>query len=332
MTPKERLLAVLGRRPVDRPPVVCPGGMMSMAIVEVMREVGSPWPLAHTDAAHMARLARAMNRLAGLESAGVPFCMTVEAEAMGAGVELGDEEHEPRVVAYPLESVAPAALRAIDLDAGRARVCAEAVRLLAAEAPEVPVIGNLVGPVSLATSLVEPTRFYRALRREPDAARALVDACRGEIVRFGEALVAAGADVLCLADPGATGDLIGGALFAELALPALNAVVEAFRVPVIVHICGDLVRVGAPLARLAGAALSVDSCVSLAELRALAPGRPVMGNVSTLRLHRGDPESVRRAAEHCLRGGADILAPACGVSPKTPLGNLRGLAAAALGD
>ena len=36
LTPKERLLKVLRKEPVDRPPVICTGGMMNAAIVEIM--------------------------------------------------------------------------------------------------------------------------------------------------------------------------------------------------------------------------------------------------------------------------------------------------------
>ena len=35
MNPKERLTAVLQHHEVDRPPVICPGGMMNAAVVEI---------------------------------------------------------------------------------------------------------------------------------------------------------------------------------------------------------------------------------------------------------------------------------------------------------
>lgn len=43
-TEKERLLAVLNRQSTDRPPVICPGGMMNAAIVEVMNSSGQTLP------------------------------------------------------------------------------------------------------------------------------------------------------------------------------------------------------------------------------------------------------------------------------------------------
>jgi uroporphyrinogen-III decarboxylase len=40
--------------------------------------------------------------LIGIENLGLPFCMTVEAEALGAEVEMDSIYNEPRVVKYPL--------------------------------------------------------------------------------------------------------------------------------------------------------------------------------------------------------------------------------------
>jgi [methyl-Co(III) methanol-specific corrinoid protein]:coenzyme M methyltransferase len=335
LSPKERLLRALRRSPVDRPPFVCPGGMMSMAVTEVMDRLDARWPDAHEDPALMARLTLGMAELGGLENTGVPFCMTVEAEALGARVELGTRDGEPRVVAYAVEATAAVPrLGRLDPAQGRAAVCVEAVRLLKAARPDLPVIANVVGPVSLATSVVDPTVFFRDVRREPRAAHALLEAAVEASERFGEALVAAGADVVCIADPSATGELLGKTVFDAFALPGLNRLADRFRAlgrPTIVHICGRLAPLGTSLGALSAEAVSVDSCVSLADLRAQAAGKATMGNVSTFKLERGTSEEVAEAAEACLRRGADIVAPACGLGPRTPLANVAAAAGRVVG-
>ena len=83
MTEKERLLKVLRGESVDRPPVICPGGMMTMACRDVMIQTGCRWPAVHRDAQKMAKLSIAMRMETGLENLGIPFCMTAEAEAFG---------------------------------------------------------------------------------------------------------------------------------------------------------------------------------------------------------------------------------------------------------
>src|SRR5690242_10883185 len=105
MDDKTRLLNVLQRRTADRPPFICPGGMMNMAITEVMDAAASWWPEAHGNAEKMARLTLAAHQFAGIENVGVPFCMTVEAEAMGAHIDLGSRETEPNVTAYAIGSL-----------------------------------------------------------------------------------------------------------------------------------------------------------------------------------------------------------------------------------
>jgi len=190
MTQKERLLNTLAGRAVDGAPFICPGGMMTMIVTDVMDAVETFWPEAHSDPAKMAELTLGANRLSGIENLGLPFCMTVEAEAMGAAVDLGGKNSEPRVTAYVMDSLAQQdRLGFIDVTRGRAKVCAEAIGMLKEKAPDVPIIANLSGPVSLATSLVDPLLYYRAMRRDKQAAHALNGRAVENALALGDALV-----------------------------------------------------------------------------------------------------------------------------------------------
>ena len=99
LTPKERLYNVMKGNAVDRPPCICPGGMMNMVTTDLMDAVDIYMPEAHTDARMMAGLAKAVYDSGCFENYGVPFCMTVEAEEMGAKVEMGSRVYEPHVSA-----------------------------------------------------------------------------------------------------------------------------------------------------------------------------------------------------------------------------------------
>ena len=59
LTEKERLNQVFRHEKPDRPPCICPGGMMNMITTELMDTCGAVWPQAHTDAGMMAQLALA---------------------------------------------------------------------------------------------------------------------------------------------------------------------------------------------------------------------------------------------------------------------------------
>lgn len=304
---------------------------MTMVVIELMDKIGCSWPEAHTDAQKMAQLTIGANRYAGVENLGVPFCMTVEAEAMGAEVGLGSKDSEPRVTKYAIENMADIdALSSMDVNEDRAKVCVDAIKILKTKEPDVPVIANLTGPISLATSLIDSLVYYRAIRKDKEAAHKLTEVSTENLIKFGDAMLEAGADVVCIADPSATGELIGREAFEEFALPYINEMVDHFRnkygAPSIVHICGDVRSIGSALANVSAEAVSVDSVVGIKALKELVGcGKVTMGNISTYLLERGEPKSVFQSGMSALMAGVDILAPACGISPITPLANIKGL-------
>ena len=99
------------------------------------------------------------------------------------------------------------------------------------------------------------------------------------------------------------------------------------RVPVIIHICGDIRRVKTHLFKLQGDALSVDAMVNLGALKEEQPAITTMGNLSTYLLQSGNPGTVQARAEALLKKHIDILAPAFGLSTSTPLENIRAFTA-----
>ncbi|UCC33692.1 MAG: methylcobamide--CoM methyltransferase, partial [Candidatus Bathyarchaeota archaeon] len=64
----------------------------SVSTVEFMKVTDAHWPAAHKNAAKMARLGSAAHRLCGLDNISVPFCMTVEAEVLGARIDFHEDK------------------------------------------------------------------------------------------------------------------------------------------------------------------------------------------------------------------------------------------------
>lgn len=329
MTSKARLLNILNGKIADRPACICPGGMMNMVTAELMDVCGTALPDAHSDAKAMAALAKAVSDYHCFENVGVPFCMTVEAEAMGAKVDMGSRMYEPHVKECVLESVCEMEkLVPMDLSKGRAKVVLDAISALKAQCPDVPVIGNLTGPVSTAMSLMDPTVFCRELRKKNSQAHDYMNFITEQLLRFGLAQIEAGADVITISDPSGTGEILGPKYFGEFAVPCLNRLVDAFRekgVGTIVHICGQMNTVYAQMAEVRSHALSFDAIVSMRGARENLPGRVLMGNVSAYGLEFGTPEKIRTMTQACLNTGVDILAPACGLGMKTPLVNIQSM-------
>lgn len=329
LSEKERLKKAFHHERVDRPPCICPGGMMNMITTELMDKSGVSWPQAHTDAEMMARLALANYENGCFENMGVPFCMTVEAEALGAGVTMGSKTYEPHVTGYAIDSVTEwEKIKPIDIHTGRTKVVLDAIRLLKAKDLNVPIIGNVTGPVSTASSLMEPVAFYKELRKKNTEAHAYMQSVTEQVSRFARAQVEAGADVIAISDPSGTGEILGPRLFEEFAVRYLNMLLEALReteVGTIVHICGQMKNVYRQVDLVHSDVLSFDSVVSMKEARKNLQDRVLMGNVSTYALEFGDRERVAKLTKNCVQSGSDIIAPACGLGTRSPLSNIQAI-------
>ena len=332
ITPQDRLIKALNGQVIDRSPCICPGGMMNMATTEIMQRVGSHWPEAHKKPQDMARLALGVCHLTGMENLGVPFCMTVEAEAMGAKVNLGSLANEPRVAEYPLMKLEDwETLPGINPGEGRAGIVAEAVSYLASSKTELPVIVNLTGPISLASSLIEPMVFFKAMGKKPELLHEFLYFVTDNLIVFGRSMLQAGAQIINIADPGGTEEILGPRHFAEFALPHINRILNELQGEYqasMVHICGRLQSIFTEINQLATNAISIDSTTSISKLRSALREKVVVGNISTYLLQNAQPDRVKATGFNCLRKGITILSPACGISPATPLANLQAMVSA----
>lgn len=329
LTPKERLQCALSGGKPDRPPCICPGGMMNMVTAQLMDEISVYLPHAHSDAGQMAALARAVYEKGCFENYGVPFCMTVEAEEMGAKVSMGSEVYEPHVTEYAIESVCDwKKLRPVSLKGGRAKVVLDAIHILKNGTGEVPVVGNLTGPVSTAGSVMEPVVFYKELRRKNKEAHEYMEFITDQLIVFGRAQIEAGADVIAISDPSGTGEILGPKYFREFAVTYINKLLDALqeeKMGTIVHICGQMSPVYKEVNEVRSSALSFDSVVSMKEAREHLKERVLMGNVSTYALEFGDPDRVKMLTRGCVNSGSDIISPACGLGMKSPLANVQAI-------
>lgn len=320
------LQEALSKNKQERVPCICPGGMMNMITSEMMESCSSYWPKAHIDAEAMARLAEFPYKKGLFDNIGVPFCMTVEAEAMGAQVNLGDFFTEPRVCQYALQSVKEyPKLSPIKMDTGRRKVVLDAIALLHSSNPNAAIIGNITGPISTASSLIDANMFYRELRKEKEMAHLALDFVTNQLIAFGKEQIKAGAEFIAIADPSGTGEILGPKLFEEYALPSLNRICEELKPlcrGVIVHICGQLRTIYPQLAKLKCSGLSVDAVVNIRELKNNLPDMAIIGNISTFALAGGDKAVIRNLCYNAIENGVDVLAPACGLGTTSTVENI----------
>lgn len=324
LSPKDRLLTVLKKEKTDRPPVICTGGMMNAAIVEIMNRTGHTLPEAHNDSQLMATLAGDVYEQSGFENLGIPFCMTVEAEVLGSEVTYGTLICEPKITQEVFPTVSVVETKDIHsmLDDGRINVVTEAIAILAKRYPDVPIIGNLTGPISTAASLVDPISLLKEFRKKPDESHKVVDYVTDLLLGFAEKMVASGATVISIADPTATGEILGPKVFREFAVYYLNRIIDRLHeknIPVLVHICGNMNTVRSLIPEIRADAISTDALVNLKQLKVDYPELTTMGNLSTYLLEFGSAEKVARQTKQLVDDRVDIISPACGLSTSTSL-------------
>lgn len=331
-TPKSRFLAASRNEAADRPPCICPGGMMNMMFQEVMDKAQCPWPQTHQDEEKMARLAAVLNREGGFENFGVPFCMTVEAEAMGAAVNMGGSLCEPHVPEALLTSCTQLdLLKRLDVQTGRVKTVLEAIKILKKTSDDVPIIGNIAGPVSVGGTLVDMSVLLKEFRKAPDAAANYLAFISENLIAFGRAQIAAGADAICISEPSGTGEILGPCLFEAYTVKYLNRILDALGPAVkIVHICGKLQNVYELIPRIHCDVFSFDAIVPVREIKQHLVNQAAMGNINTFALGSMPPEKIGKLVKAALEQGADIVAPACGLPLTTPLVNVQAMVSACL--
>ena len=330
LSPKERILRVLKKEKADRPPVVCPGGMMNAAIVDVMNKTGHTLPEAHHNDRLMAELSYDVYENTGFENFGIPFCMTVEAEVLGSEINFGSLECEPKIEKEAFSSAAEIQYRDIDhmLKNGRIESVVQAGYHLSKKYPDVPVIGNLTGPISTTASIVDPMSFLKDLRKDKENAHRAIDYVTNFLIEYAKLMIDNGVDLISIGDPTATGEILGPKMFEEYAVRYLNKLIDgihSLNTPVIVHICGNMNTVKNLIPQIKSDAISTDAVVNLKLLKSEFPFLTTMGNLSTYLLQFGTPEKVYAQTKRLLNDGIDIISPACGLSTSSSLENIQTL-------
>ena len=127
--------------------------------------------------------------------------LSVEAEAFGAKVRFAENE-VPAVTGQLVADEDDAdALEVPDLEAGRAKICAEGVRLAKQRIRTKPVLAGMIGPYSLAGRLMDVTEILYICYDEPETVHKVLEKATAYLIRYGGLLKETGADGIVLAEP-----------------------------------------------------------------------------------------------------------------------------------
>jgi len=327
MTPKERVLAALKREEVDRLPAT---SVTQTGTVEFMEKAGAFWPEAHKHVDQMVALAMAPYKEAGLECVRVPFCLTVEAEALGVSIHWGTVDRQPSARETPYKDAGEIKWDGF-LEKNRVPVVIESVKRLKEEVgDELPVIAGFTGPVTLAGHLMDTERLIMESLTNPKNVTDFIDVAKEVLLEYTTALADAGADVLVSLDPTASTDILMPTSFDSIALPALKELHESIKsngAAVVLHICGNVEPILSSMVETKADGLSIEHKVDMAKAREIVADKvALVGNISPVdHLLNGTPEVVEKATIEAIEKGADVIAPGCGIAPRTPIANIKAM-------
>ena len=328
MNPTERLLRILDHLPVDRVAVT---GFLVSVTVELMKATGIELPEAHQDPVQMVRLAAAAHEILGLESVKVPFDMTVEAGALGARIDYGTETILPQVKVHPFQDPREFLSKEDFVEGGRIPVVLEAIRIARNEyGDRVPVISSIVGPVTLSGMLFGTDTLLLWMLSEPEIYASVLSKATRLCIAYAEEQFKAGSHTVQLADPVSSGDLISSEQYRKFVLPYHRLFFQAFRSPIVIHICGNITGHLPFLAEMNPRGVSFDQKTDIQEVMKWLKGKSaIIGYVPTSLLLEGSAEEVYQSSMECLRSGVDILNSGCVWPIQTSNDNIRAMIRAA---
>jgi MtaA/CmuA family methyltransferase len=190
------------------------------------------------------------------------------------------------------------------------------------------VEGWIEGPCAEGADLRGINTIMTDFFEDPGFVRDLFEFATEMGLRFAEAQVEAGADLVGVGDAAAS--LVGPKIYQEFIWPYEKRLVDGihkFGAAVRLHICGDTRAILDGMGRLGAEMVDMDfpSPVWMGRKK-MGPEQVICGNINPVSvLQDGSVEDVRQAVEVCHReaGNKYIVGAGCEVTRQTPIENLH---------
>lgn len=343
MTGRERVFAAVRGQAVDCCPVTPYNGNFCI------HQSGIPMGDCHKDGKTLALAQRIGRDKTGQDVVIAQSEQYYICEALGVKTQLFSDQL-PAVLDVPIKDLRDVAkLKVPDpYRDGRMYVYIEAVGLLKEHyQKEVTVRAAGTGPFALAGHLMGVENFIMAIAlaeaEEDVASQALllemVGVCTDTLIRYTQACVEAGADIVQCGDSLASLNMISPSIYKKYAFPfekrffeSVNTLKKDHDIVSLLHICGNNSRIAELLADTGCDILEVDTAIDLSDYRSrLGQKVCLMGNLNPAgALFRGTPEQVAEEARIAMDkafvpGGRFCLGSGCEVAVEAPLENVKAM-------
>lgn len=327
MTSRERVLAMLKGKPVDRLPA------MPIIMQFAARGIGVPYRRYATEAECLAAGQLWVTREFGIDHLNVMSDPACEAADCGAAVVYN--ENQPPALdennALLQDKAKLLSLRVPNPTAGRMGNRLRVLEIYRERGTEGRLVeGWIEGPCAEGADLRGINALMLDFYDDPDFVRELFAFCNRMELAFAKEQIARGAELMGVGDAAAS--LVGPEIYREFVWPFERELVDglhALGAKVRLHICGNITPIVADIGRLGCDLVDLDFMVPVAEARrAMGERQVLLGNLDPVRvLQNGTPGEVRAAVAECHRqaGARYIIGAGCEVPPDTPAENLRAL-------
>ncbi len=325
LTPRERVIRLFKREPVDTMP--CFSGM-GMVTIQVINDMGIRFPEVHTSAENLARSAVLTAEMFGFDAAIVPYDMCTVPEALGRGASL--YEHSDDIL-YPTVPSKWATLDDVEipedfLGRGRMPLVDEAIHLIKSQTNGVVAIGGWVlGPFTMAGQIVELDLLLKGVFKDKARTEAFIDKMTRLVIKVAQHYQELGVDYMTIREMGTGSDLLSPRVWKTLIQPNLKKIFDAIEIPTVNHICGSTDLIIEMMNECGADAISVDQKNNMAESRKkLGDDVLLLGNFDPYgSLVTGDVSQVEAVINKCIDDGADAVWPGCDIWPAAKKENVE---------
>ncbi len=325
MTPRERVLKLFRKEPIDRMPVFSGQGMV---VLPAIKALNLRFPEIHLTGENMAASALRTAEMFGFEGVVIPYDMCTIPEAIGLGISIYQDSEE---ILYPTlpykwktveEIIIPDDL----MKRGRMPVVTKAIQVIREKVGDRLALGSwTLGPFTLAGQLLELDILMKMTLKEKAKIEGLLDRLTDVIIQIGRFYQDLGVDFMSLREMGTGSDLLSPRIFKSMIQPRLQKILEAWRSPKVLHICGATDLIIEMMNQCGADAISLDQKNHLDQTRKkLGNGALLLGNFDPYNtLCVTEVEKVEGIIKTCIETGVDAVWPGCDIWPDVKEGNLR---------
>lgn len=329
MTPKERVMTLFKKEPIDTMPIF---SGLSMLVKPALDEAGYAFSSIHADHERMAGAAIRSTKMMEFDCIVIPFDITMLSEAIGNTVNFYENTEEivfPTIPKKRWERIDEIEIPD-DLPArGRHHLVPKALKIIRDEAPDYPAGVWLRGPFTQLGQILELETVLKAVFKEKDRVASVLDRLADAAIGIGRAWQDAGADYITMSEPGCNAEVLPPRLFKQMIQPRLIRILEAWDSPKILHISGATDPLVEMMAQCGADALGVDVKNNLKETRSkLGPDVLLFGNFDVYNLpckQETSVEEVVDAVRKNIDAGVDAVWPGSDLWPDVKPENIRAL-------